>query len=111
MPHLKCVPCRTRRYSAASAADEVADLCPDCGTRLEPVDDLTQIVGFQSVKAGEGPQGEGVTSQTPANGVGDLIARRDEILARSWLDTGPWIDEHGSLRAEAVALPPPGTKP
>jgi hypothetical protein len=50
MPHVKCNGCRTRLYSAAGRADLVDDLCPGCGSPLEPVGELTEIVGFQSVK-------------------------------------------------------------
>jgi hypothetical protein len=50
MPHFKCEGCRTRLYSAAARADLVDDLCPGCGSLLEPVGELTEIVGFQSVK-------------------------------------------------------------
>jgi hypothetical protein len=50
MPHFKCVVCKTRLYSAAARADLVADLCPGCGSPLEPVGELTEIVGFQSVE-------------------------------------------------------------
>ena len=50
MPHFKCVGCRTRLYSTAARADLVADLCPSCSSPLEPVGELTEIVGFQSVE-------------------------------------------------------------
>ena len=40
MPHLKCVGCKTRLYSAAIRADLVDDLCPGCGSPLEPVGEL-----------------------------------------------------------------------
>jgi Zn-finger nucleic acid-binding protein len=49
MPHFKCVGCRTRLYSASARADLVFDLCPSCGSLLEPVGELTEIVGFQSI--------------------------------------------------------------
>jgi hypothetical protein len=50
MPHFKCVACRTRLYSAAAPADLVGDLCPRCGSLLEPVGELAEIVGFQSIR-------------------------------------------------------------
>jgi hypothetical protein len=50
MPHFKCVACRTRLYSAAAPADLVGDLCPGCGSLLEPVGELAEIVGFQAIK-------------------------------------------------------------
>ena len=52
MPHFKCVRCRTRLYSAARPADLIRDVCPGCGLVLEPVGELTEIVGFQSIAHG-----------------------------------------------------------
>jgi hypothetical protein len=50
MPHFKCVGCKTRLHSAARPADQVGDLCPECGSLLEPVGELAEIVGFRSIK-------------------------------------------------------------
>jgi hypothetical protein len=49
MPHFKCAACRTRLYSASAPADLVDGLCPRCGSPLEPVGELAEIVGFQSM--------------------------------------------------------------
>jgi Zn-finger nucleic acid-binding protein len=49
MPHFKCVRCRTRLCSASARADLVFDLCPSCGSVLEPVGEPAEIVGFQSI--------------------------------------------------------------
>jgi hypothetical protein len=49
MPHSKCVPCRTRLYSAAAVPDLVGDLCPDCGGLLEPVLSAAEVVGFRQI--------------------------------------------------------------
>ncbi len=77
MPHFKCVSCRTRLYSRTNPPEQVGDLCPDCGSLLEPADNLAELVGFRSV------------------------------TAQARLDSERWIDDGGSLAAEAVALPPP----
>lgn len=50
MPYSKCADCKTRLHSAALPADLVGDLCPECGSLLEPVSDLAEIVGFRSIK-------------------------------------------------------------
>ncbi len=50
MPHFKCAACRTRLYSGAAPADLVGDLCPGCGSLLEPVGELAEIVGFQAIR-------------------------------------------------------------
>lgn len=49
MPHSKCVACRIRLYSAAVPAEQVGDLCPTCGALLEPVESLTEVVGYKRV--------------------------------------------------------------
>jgi hypothetical protein len=40
--------------------------------------------------------------------VGDLISRRETILAQARLDAERWVDEGGSFCAEAVPLVPTG---
>ena len=58
MPHFKCTACRTRLYSPTGAGDPVGDLCPGCGSLLEPVGELSEIVGFRAIRlrdeAGDG---------------------------------------------------------
>jgi hypothetical protein len=68
MPHYKCDGCRTRLYSAAGPTDVVGGLCPGCGSPLEPVDDLTKIVGFRSIAGTHAPD--------------ELSALREAILSR-----------------------------
>jgi hypothetical protein len=51
MPHFKCIACKTRLYSPADPVDPVGDLCPGCGSLLEPVGELSEIVGFRSIDA------------------------------------------------------------
>jgi hypothetical protein len=81
MRYFKCTPCRVRVNGAGPEMDLIDGRCPSCGQRLEPVRQLTEVVGFQSLKLpGPGP---------------DLGAQED---------LGRWADEGGSLAAEAVAL-------
>lgn len=48
MPHYKCVACRTRLYHAgAPLPDLVCDVCDGCGSALEPVGRLDEVVGFR----------------------------------------------------------------
>jgi hypothetical protein len=117
MPHFKCSACRTRLYSAASPGDLVGDLCPGCGSLLEPVGELAEIVGFQSIKdrdseADDPPSG---THQLIADRVEDFFARREAILAQARLDAERWVDDGGSFSpeavAEAIALPAPKENP
>jgi hypothetical protein len=117
MPHFKCVGCKTRLYSAAGPDDLVGDLCPGCGSLLEPVGELAEIVGFRAIKhrdsaAADSPPG---THQRIAGRVDDLFARREVILAQAPLDAERWVDDGGSFSPEAVAkamaLPTPGENP
>ena len=50
MGHLKCLACKTRLHSTESRADPIGDLCPVCGSLLEPVDDLGEIVGYRTIE-------------------------------------------------------------
>jgi hypothetical protein len=105
MPHFKCVACKTRLYSAAGPDDLVGDLCPGCGSLLEPVGELAEIVGFRSIKsrdsaAEDSPPG---THRRIAAGVDDFFARREATLAQARLDAGRWVDDGASYSPEAVA--------
>jgi hypothetical protein len=117
MPHFKCVACKTRLYSAAGPDDLVGDLCPGCGSLLEPVGELAEIVGFRAIKprdsaAEDIPPG---THQRIADRVDDFFARREAILAQARLDAERWIDDGGRFSPEAVAaamaLPTPRENP
>ena len=77
MAHLKCLACTTRLYSTESPADPIGDLCPVCGSLLEPLGDQGEIVGNQVIET------RGGTSHSNASRAGRLIAGRvGEILAR-----------------------------
>jgi hypothetical protein len=56
MPHFKCVPCRTRVHRQGPPPEPFGDVCPSCGAPLEPVSDLTEIVGFRSVTPEAAPE-------------------------------------------------------
>jgi glutamate synthase domain-containing protein 1 len=79
MRHLKCLACQTCLRSADSEADAVGDLCPVCGSLLEPVGDLAEIVGYRVIEtlgsmSNRGASGAG---ELIADGVGEVIARRE----------------------------------
>jgi hypothetical protein len=105
MPHFKCVPCRTRLYSAAGPDDLVGDLCPGCGSLLEPVGELAEILGFQLIKPRDGAADDSPPGahERIAERVDDFFARREAILAQARLDAVRWVDDGGSFRPEAVA--------
>ena len=117
MPHFKCVACKARLYSAAAPADLVGDLCPGCGSLLEPVGELAEIVGFRSIKsrARVAEDSSPGRHQRIARRVEGLFARREALLAQARLDADRWVDDGGPLgdepAAEAMALPTPEEKP
>jgi hypothetical protein len=77
MPHFKCLACKTRLRSTENPADPIGDLCTVCGSLLEPVGDLGEIVGYRVIET------RGSTSHRGASGAGRLIAGCvGEIIAR-----------------------------
>ena len=110
MPHYRCVACRYRLHSKEATAEAVG-VCPGCGTSLEPVDDLTELVGLRSITPGGGPGAAATAHQRLAQRVADIGARRGSPQP----DASRWIDDDGSFSpeavAEALALPQPTTDP
>ena len=112
MPHFKCVGCRTRLYCAARPAHLVGDLCPVCSSLLEPVGELAEIVGFQSIKQRDGTGDDGRTGRHEgiAGRIDDLFARSEEIRLQARLDARRALDDGGfgpEAVAETIALPIP----
>lgn len=52
MPHYKCASCKTRLHAAMP--DPGLHECPCCGARLQPVTDLSELVGCRSIVIGAG---------------------------------------------------------
>ena len=48
MPYFKCVPCKIRVSVAVAGTDLMDGSCPGCGFSLEPVAQLTELMGFRS---------------------------------------------------------------
>ena len=106
MPHYKCEPCKTRLHSPDPQPELVGDLCPECGSLLEPVGELAEVVGYRSIR----PRDSAASSEAPgthqriADRVDDFLTRRTAILAQAQIDAERWVDEGGSFHAEeAVA--------
>ena len=117
MPHFKCAACKTRLHSAAAPADPVGHLCPGCGSLLEPVGELAEIVGFQSIKQRDGAADDSPPRrpQPSAGRVDALFAHREASLAQARIDAGRREDDGGSFSpetvAEAIAPPIPEESP
>ena len=50
MPHFKCLACKGRLYGSPNMPVEA---CPGCGATLQPVGELSEIVGFRLLEAHE----------------------------------------------------------
>jgi hypothetical protein len=111
MPRFKCVACKTRLSSSADPSDPVGDLCPECGSLLEPVSELSEVVRFRSIKPRDSVAlDEAQAHERIADRLDDFLERRQAILAQARLDAQHWVDDGGSFRAEAVALPAPQSR-
>jgi hypothetical protein len=94
------VACKTRQYCVARPGNLVGDLCPGCGSLLEPVGELSEVFGFRHITSPEavtdgGPPGR---HQRIADRVDDVFARGDGTDAQARLDAERWLDDGGSLR-------------
>jgi hypothetical protein len=98
MSHYKCVACKTRLYVVTGPSDQ-EELCPGCGSPLQPVGELAEVLGFRAVKAGD----------SAGELEGPAARRRDAIAAQARLDADRWLDDGGRVRDETVPLPRPKT--
>ncbi len=115
MPHFKCLACKTRLRSTESGADLIGDICPVCGSLLESVGDLGEIVGYRVIET------RGSTSHSGASRAVELIADRfGEITARPELKHSRVRPQSNSAtlalsahdsKPLALALPARATKP
>ena len=120
MTHCKCLACNTRFYSTESEADPIGDLCPVCGSLLEPVGELGEIGGYGVIKSRGGTSRSGATraGQLIAGRVGEIIARRELKHARLRLGesrdahcVGPQVQVVGSRAPRARKLSDPAAFP
>jgi hypothetical protein len=75
MRDFKCVACKIRTRRTGDSGHDAAAACPDCGSPLEPVGQLAEIVGFRW------------TTTTHGN---EIYAQRvsDALAAERWVDGG-----------------------
>jgi hypothetical protein len=99
MPHLKCVTCRTRVDTGGRPADLDDDLCPGCGSLLQPVGGLAEVVGYRLAGFGGTPDDDDAAGagRRIAARVGGLIAAHERFDARPRRDAEHWGDEGGSI--------------
>ncbi len=106
MPHYKCGACRARLYVPEEPAELVGDLCPECGSLLEPIADLVQLVGFRSIRARDRADGapESESPQRIADVLDGFVARRTTSLERDRLDAERWLDDRDEVDAAVAAV-------
>jgi hypothetical protein len=51
MTYFECTCCKAQLYSVARPDALARDLCPGCGTTLDPVGELVGVRGYQSIAA------------------------------------------------------------
>ena len=75
MRDFKCVACKIRTRRAGASAHDAGDACPSCGSPLEPVGELAELVGFRWVTTTHG---------------NEIYAQRvsDALAAERWVDGG-----------------------
>jgi NAD-dependent SIR2 family protein deacetylase len=79
MAHSRCLTCKARVWREGDPADHLRDLCPGCGGPLEPVNDLSELVGLRSLRARPRSAGRELPdrSRRIAAEIRETIARHD----------------------------------
>jgi hypothetical protein len=107
VPYFKCVSCKIRVAQAGAVTTLMDGSCPACGVALEPVVELTEVLGFRSPNVFDASNPPSVAER-----VADISGGR--AAAEAQLEIDRWLDEGGNLApellADAVALDiPPRT--
>ena len=109
MPHYKCAACNTRSHIVGGSANLVGDLsptCAACGSALEPVIELAELVGCRLIRPQSPSEADDQdTRQRIAERLDEFLARREARLAHARLDALRWVDDGGSIRVDAGPWP------
>jgi hypothetical protein len=110
VPHYRCEACRVRLYVQGDPLELVGDLCPECGSLLQPAGELSELVGFRSIKSlnGKADSAESSAHQGVADLIEAVAVRRAAMLDHDSLEPEEWLDVD-SGHAEAVAASRPVT--
>ena len=111
MPHYKCAACKARLHSSGKSDELLGGLCPGCGSVLEPVTELSQLVGLRSITSRDSDTAaeESKPDQRVAGLLDKFVARRTSIVERQRLGAERWLDDSHEPDAGAAVLPPPPT--
>jgi hypothetical protein len=96
VPYLKCVPCRIRVSATGALKDLAPGACPGCGSALEPVAELIEVMGFRSPD-----RLDPSVAPIVADPVTDISGGRS--VARAELEVDRWLDEGGSGGLDPLA--------
>jgi hypothetical protein len=109
MPHYKCAACKARVHVSGDPRRTGRRSCPACGSLLEPVAELAELIGLRSITTLDAPAdaARSTSHHRAADRVDEFLTRRAAMLERDRLDAERWLDDDHAPRAAAVALPPP----
>jgi hypothetical protein len=116
MPHYTCVACQVRLHVSGSTAEPVGECCPECGSLLVPVAELSELFGYRSIEKSSDRRAAGDAQrfgshQQIADLLDEFVTRRTAILERDRFDPERWLDDSDGPVAVAVAMLPPETYP
>jgi hypothetical protein len=100
-----------RLHSSAGPSTPAGDLCPGCGSLLEPVGELAEIVGFQSIEHRDLAADDGSPGgpRPIADRLDALFAHRAATLRpvqpERQLDDGLRVMPEAASEAIALAVP------
>ena len=103
MLHFKCVECRLRLASSRAPDDGVGEMCPGCGSLLEPVARLAEVVGFQAIGASRPREIARDGHRRLARRVRELRELERAANAQAEQKTWRWLDADGSFSPDTVA--------
>ena len=90
MPHAKCTRCSSRVWCDPPESEWTVDLCPDCGDELQPVSDLSDLVGLRALRV------RPPCAQRDSADQFDRISQQiRETVARHRAERQPPADRHG----------------
>jgi hypothetical protein len=107
--YLKCVPCKIRVSATGAGTALTEGACPSCGSALEPVADLTELVGFRSPNLLDPSVPPRVAERVTDISGGRAVAEAQVEIDR-WLDEGGDLGPQPLAQAVALDLLPPGSR-
>jgi hypothetical protein len=105
VPYFKCVPCKIRVPESGARTALTGGSCPSCGFALEPVADLTDVVGFRSPDLLD-PSVPARVAERVADISGGRRFAEAQLEIDRWFDEGGGVEPEPLAKAVALDLPP-----